>query len=94
MKLGTWLLALCEPLLARILLSLGFSIVTVTGFDLSVNAVKNQLIANVNTLPADMLNLFLVSGGGIGLGIIFGAITTRVTLWMIKNSVQMLGKSA
>lgn len=91
MKLGTWLLALMEPMLARILAALGFSVVTVTGFDLAVNQIKQLVMSQVNSLPMDMLNLFLYAGGGYALGMIFGAITTKLLLWQIQSATKILG---
>lgn len=91
MTLATWLLALAQPLLGRILLSLGFSVITITGFTLTVQALKDQFVASANAMGADILNLFLIAGGGTAAGIIFGAITVRVTLWQISKSTRLLG---
>ncbi len=91
MKIGTWLLSLLQPALARILTALGFSVVSITGFEAAITALKNQMIASVNTLPADMLQLFLFAGGGRALGMIFGAIAVRVMLWQIQNATKILG---
>lgn len=91
MTLATWFLALAQPLLGRILLSLGFSVVTITGFNISVQALKSQFISSANAMGADILNLFLIAGGGTAAGIVFGAITVRVTLWQISKSTRILG---
>lgn len=93
MKLGTWLLSLLSPAIARIFTSLGFSLVTITGFDVAIQALRTQLIGSVNSLPADMLNVFLLGGGGIALGIVLGAVATRVLIWQINNAVKILGKT-
>lgn len=91
MKIGTWLLSLMQPLLGRILSSLGFSVVTITGFELAVGQVKALVTGGINSLPADMLNLFLYAGGGYGLGMIFGAIATKLLLWQIQSATKILG---
>lgn len=93
MKLGAWLLSMMQPLLARILASLGFSVVTITGFDLAVGQVKNLVKSGINSLPADMLNIFLYAGGGVGMGMILGAISTRILLWQIQAATQILGRN-
>ncbi len=93
MKIGTWLLSMMQPLLARILASLGFSVVTITGFELAVGQVKDLVKSGINSMPADMLNLFLYAGGGYGLGMIFGAISTRLLLWQIQSATQILGRN-
>lgn len=91
MKIGTWILALLEPMIARILAALGFSVVSIAGFDMAVDGLRNQLISSVNTLPADVLGVFLLAGGGYGLGMILGAVAVRVLLWQIQNATKILG---
>lgn len=91
MKIGTWLLALLQPGIARILAALGFSVVTMAGFELAVSTVKTMMINQVNSLPADMLGLFLFAGGGRALGMVFGAIAVRVLMWQIQNATKILG---
>jgi len=91
MNLATFLLAICQPLIGRILLSLGFSVVTITGLNIVIDQLKDAIIDGVSTLPADALNLFLLSGGGTAMGLIFGAIATRLTLWQISKSTRVLG---
>lgn len=93
MKLGTWLLAMMQPLIGRILAALGFSVVTITGFELVIDQLKNMVRDGINTLPADMLNLFLYAGGGQGLGMILGAITTKLLLWQVQRATQILGRN-
>ena len=91
MKIGTWLLSLVQPIIGRILTALGFSVVTIVGFDVAITAAKTQVVGKINSLPADLLNVFLLGGGGIGLGIITGAIATRLLLWQISNATKILG---
>lgn len=91
MKLGTWLLGMMSPLLAKILIALGFSVVSIVGVQAALQTVKDLMVNNVNSMSSDVLNLFLLSGGGTGLGIIFGAYTTRVLLWQITSAKRILG---
>lgn len=91
MKIGTWLLSLLQPAIAKILTALGFSVVSIVGVEAALGAVKNQFIANVNAMPAAALQLFLLGGGGTGLGILFGAMAMRVLLWQIQSSTRILG---
>ncbi len=93
MKFGTWLLSMAQPLLAKILLSLGFSVVSIVGMDLVVTQVKGLLMEKVTSLPAEMLGLFQLAGGGVALGILFGAIATKIMLWQVMNSTKILGTS-
>lgn len=91
MQLGAWLLAMVTPLLGRILLSLGFSVVSITGMTLVINVARDQFKTLVNQLPADILNVFLLAGGGVGFGMVMGAVTTRIVIWQVKNSTKILG---
>ena len=91
MKIGTWLMAMMQPLIAKILVSLGFSVVSIVGMDLLVTQLKDMVVGGVNSLPPDLLAIFLFSGCGVGLGIIFGAIATKLMLWQIQSATRILG---
>lgn len=91
MKIGTWLLSLVSPMLGKILVALGFSVVTITGFEAALGQVKSQLVGSVNALPLDMLNVFLLAGGGKGIGIILAAVAVKIMLWQISNATKILG---
>lgn len=91
MKIGTWLLSLVQPFIAKILLALGFSVVTITGFEAAIDQVKQQLVGNINALPVDLLNVFLLAGGGKGVGIILAAVAVKVLLWQISSATKILG---
>lgn len=91
MKIGTWLFSLVQPFIAKILLALGFSVVTITGFEAAVNQVKSQLVGSVNALPVDLLNVFLLAGGGKGIGIILAAVAVKVLLWQVSSATKILG---
>lgn len=93
MKLGTWLLSMAEPLVAKVLLALGFSVVSIVGVEATANALKAQFIASMNSMPADWLNFALYLWIGKGLGIIFGAMATKLMLWSIQSATSLLGKS-
>jgi len=93
MKVGTFLLALVQPLIARVLAVLGLSVVTIVGTDQVLQALRDQLERSFGGLPVDMLNLFLLAGGGLAMGMILGAIATRFLLWQIQRSTQILGRN-
>jgi hypothetical protein len=93
MKFGTFLLAMMQPLIARILTVLGFSVVSIVGMSAVIDELKQSIVGGVTGLPADMGNFFLLCGGGVGIGIIFAAVATRLMLWQIKNATQILGKN-
>lgn len=93
MKFGTWLLAMCEPLVAKVLMALGFSVVTIVGMEAVVDQLKNEIVTSLSGMPAVWLQFALYLWIGKGIGIIFGAIATKLTLWSIQNATSMLGRS-
>lgn len=93
MKLGTWILAMLEPMLAKILTSLGFSVLSIVGMEAVVGQLKDAIVSGMGSMPADMVNFALFAGVGTGIGIIFGAITTRLILWQAQQATQILGKN-
>ena len=56
MNIGVWILSLVQPLMSRILVALGFSVVSIVGLDAIFTQLKAQLSADFAALPADMLN--------------------------------------
>lgn len=94
MKIGTWLLSMMEPLLAKILVSLGFGVVSIVGMDSVLSSMKASFVTTLNGMPADWLQFALYLYIGKGIGIIFGACTTKLLLWSIQNATSLLGKNA
>lgn len=93
MKLGTWLLSLAEPLLAKVLLALGFGVVSIVGIDAALGAIKDQFVGQINSMPADWLAFALHLWIGKGLGIIFGACATKLMLWSAQHATSILSRS-
>lgn len=91
MQLGAFLLAMVTPLLGRILVALGFSVVSIVGVNSVISQIKTSVLNSANSMPADMLNFCLLAGIGTGIGIIFGACATKLILWQIQNTTRMLG---
>lgn len=94
MKIGTWLLSMMQPLLAKILVSLGFSVVSIVGMESLLTTMKASFVTSINGMPAEWLQFALYLWIGKGIGIIFGACTTKLMLWSIQNATSMLGKNA
>lgn len=93
MKYGTWILSLLQPMVAKVLVSLGFSVVTVTGLTGIVNTLKSDAINGLGLVSPETLNLFLIAGGAQGLGVIFGACATKLMLWQIQSATKILGSN-
>lgn len=90
MGVGAFLLALVQPIIARILVALGMSIVTFTGMAVLMEQVTQAVQTAWGGLPAAILGLAGLAGLGEGLSIVFGAIATRVLIWQLTKSTRML----
>lgn len=91
MPLLAAILSWVGPVLGRILLALGFSVVTITGMTIMVDQLKALLQAAGATMSADVMNLFQLAGGNTAVAIIMGAINARVALWMVAKGTRILG---
>lgn len=94
MKLGTWLLGMMSPLIAKIMIALGFSLVSIVGVQAALQQVKDAMLASFNGLGADYMSMFLLAGGGTALGIIFGAYATAVAIWQIQSATKIISSAA
>ncbi|MGN8004865.1 DUF2523 domain-containing protein [Acidovorax sp. 22279] len=85
------IMAMVSPLIARIFVTLGLSMVSFVGMDL----LMDQVIATAQNawggLPAGILQLAGLAGIGQALSIIFGAIMTRVLIWNLSKTTRILG---
>lgn len=88
MGLGTWLAALAGPLAIRVVVALGFSIATVTGVTLVLDTLKAQFVTSLLGLPAAGIQLLMLAGFNTAIGIIFGAIATRVLMWQWTQATK------
>lgn len=88
---GAWLAGLMGPLSARVLMALGFQVVTIKGMDLVLDQIKALALAQLGQVHAAGLQMALLGGIGTALGIIFGAIATRLALWQIAQGTRILG---
>lgn len=93
MNLATWLLSMMQPLIAKILVTLGFGVVSIVGMDAVLSGLKTTLVSNINSMPVVWLDFALYLWIGKGIGIIFGACTTKLMLWSIQNATSMLGRN-
>lgn len=93
MPLAAWFLALVTPFVARVLLALGFAVVTVTGVDVAIGALRSHVIAAAGSLPADVAALFFLAGGGVAINWIFGAIAFRLAFWTATRATRILARS-
>lgn len=91
--IGFWLAQMMQPLVARVLVALGFQVVTIAGVAASVGQIKSLFLSYVGQLPAAGFQMALLAGVGTAFGMIFGAITFRLALWQLQSATRILGSS-
>lgn len=90
MPFAAFLLSMVGPLVARILLSLGFAVVTFVGMDLVVNELISRAQTAYGSMPAMMLQLAGLAGIGQALSIITGAVLTKVAILAMQKSTRIM----
>jgi hypothetical protein len=96
--MGAGLLAalagLATPILARVLLALGFSVVTLGGVAASVAALREAVLDGLGAWPMAALQLAGLLGVFEGLGMVLGAVSWAVTYWGLTRAVRLVGVPA
>lgn len=91
---GIWLASMVQPLVARVLLALGFQVVTITGMSVAIGQIKSLFLGYVTTVPAAGMQLAVLAGVGTAWGMIFGAIAFRLAMWQIQSATRILGTAS
>lgn len=87
------LATLAGPIVARVLIALGMSVVTIGGVTVALANVKQSIVANLSAGPVAALQLAGLMGCWQGLGLIFGAMTFSVAFWALTQSTQIIAKA-
>lgn len=86
------LATLAGPIVARVLIALGMSVVTITGVELSIQSVRGLIVSNLGAAPLAILQLAGLSGCWNAIGMMFGGVTFAVGYWTLTQATQVLGK--
>lgn len=89
MPLVALLLGLTGPIVARVLLTLGVGIVTITGLTAMLAFAVTSIQSSFNGLPVDVLQLIFLSGLPQGMAIILSALAARISM-MSLSKIQRL----
>lgn len=92
MNLSAWIVAMVGPIAARVLSSLGLSMVVLTGAVAAFDTLLDQVIANIGGMPAATLQLGGLMGLWEGIGIYLGALTFALT-WASSKGFWALAKA-
>jgi hypothetical protein len=93
MNFAAFLASMAAPLVARVLMALGFSVITVTGVTLAVDNLKALVVTQFGAASTSMLQIGGLLGAWVGLGMVFGAITFAVTLKGLTTLSGWIGKA-
>jgi hypothetical protein len=85
--------SLAAPITARILLALGFTVVTLGGVAGIVAELKSRLIGYLGGVPLAGLQIAGLAGIWNAMGMMLGAVTFTVTLWTLTKAVRIAGTS-
>jgi hypothetical protein len=86
----TFLAAAVGPLAIRALTAIGFASVSFAGVQLAYDALLSSVTSSWSALPVAVLQLASIAGVPAGLGIIFGAFSARIALWLATNATRLL----
>jgi hypothetical protein len=92
MNFWTFLLAAASPLVLRAITALGMSVVTFVGVDTALSGLITQAQSNWSGLAADVLGLAAVAQIPACLGLIAGAMTARVSMWVAASAAKWIVK--
>ncbi|MBB4842211.1 hypothetical protein HNP55_000706 [Paucibacter oligotrophus] len=81
---------LATPILARILMAIGFSVVTFAGASAVVTQLRQLIITNLGGAAGAGLQIAGLAGVWDALGMVFGAVSFTVTLWGLTKSVRLV----
>lgn len=81
------LLSGLSTLLGKLLAALGITAVTYVGFEAIIGDLKAQIESSLTGVPAGLLQMFYLAGGGVVLNILFGCLTFVVTFKTLTKLV-------
>ena len=84
---------LAVPMVARVLLALGFSVVTITGVSLAWSTVKNEIVTNLSAQAGAYVQLAGLGGVWVALGAVIGAMSFAVAFWSLTSAVRIMGSA-
>lgn len=82
---GAFLAAISGALAKRILIALGFSVVTYTGFQSIKSAVGSAITSYLGEIPSSIYQVLALAGFVDAIGIWLGAFTVAVALMTVKR---------
>lgn len=81
----SFLLNITGPIVLRVLTTLGFGVVTYTGFTTVLQLAFQQIDTGFNTLPADIAAIIFLSGLPQGISIMLSAMAARIAVSQLSK---------
>lgn len=78
--IGGMLINIVGSLVGRVLVALGMAIVTYTGINASLDALKVQAITSFQALPPEVFGMLSIMKVGVAISIVTSAIAARLLL--------------
>lgn len=78
------------PLAIRALVAIGFGVVSFTGVTQAFTGLVTYATSSWSSLPVSVLQLATLAGIPQALGMVFGAMLARVSLWAFANGSRLM----
>jgi hypothetical protein len=88
MTWASFLLGLAGPIALRVMMTLGFSIITFGSVAAALQALIDIAVNNWAGVPANVLMLASLAGIPQAIGIICGSFVARVSIWAALSSTR------
>lgn len=85
MNIAAWLLSIAGPIVTRVLIQLGVSVVSYAAVVAAVNTLISRARGNYDNLPSDILQVFAIAGFNDAFGIVVAAIMARLSIQVWKR---------
>lgn len=89
--LTDWLLKMVQPMIVRIMTSLGLSVVTIEGVTTSFDQARSYVQTAVNSMPAAVLQIGGLLGVDLGLAWVLGAMSFALSIYAIRKFFGFFG---
>jgi hypothetical protein len=85
-----FLVAAAGPLVLRVLIMLGFASVSYTGMMALIEGLIASAQSSWSSLPSAVLGLVSLAGLPTAVGLLFGAMVTRTTIWIGVKATRLV----
>lgn len=82
---GVYLDSVATPIVTRVLVGLGFGVVSYVGVMQAFNALQTLILNSFTGMPASVASILFLAGFNQSVGIVLGAGATRVSMLVTKR---------